>query len=463
MIKQAEKNKLFFILFGIFSLTFSLIIGLSLIVPAFLILLGAYFKYRNLTTKSCTLLNLSFLYLIIFVVSCYVLTRNLEDCFLPFSVVPMLAALLFGNMEIVLLLCLASAISIAVISVNPLEILILFLTSGLLSGMLAQGARRRWTIIRAGLLVGVAQIISVIFLEHLKLGSAYRYIAFLLNGLVSAIIVLGVLPLFEYLFRTVTNISLLELADSNHPLLQRMVLEAPGTYLHSLVVGNISEAACNAIGANSLLARVGGYYHDIGKLSKPEYFSENQGISVSKHEGLPATMSKLVIMNHVKEGLELAKKYRLSPAITDFIRQHHGNSLVYYFYRRALESLEEDQKIQEEGFRYPGPKPDTKETAVVLLADSVEAATRALKDPTPTKIEEIVYKVINNKFIDRQLDECDLTLKDLENISAVYLRILSGIYPGRVSYPEETESENNSTKPAKEDSRQSEKDKRVNP
>ncbi|MBM3249561.1 MAG: HDIG domain-containing protein [Candidatus Omnitrophica bacterium] len=463
MIKQAGKSRLYFIFFGAFGLVYSLAVGLSPVVPAFLILLAAYFAFRKFNLKNCTLLNLAFLYLVVFVASCYLLSKNLDEYYLPFSLAPMLAALLFANMEIVLLLGVACAVSVAVISVNPLETIILFLASGLLAGMLAQGARRRWTVIRAGLITGAAQVIAVVLLEQLKAGLAYKYAAFFLNGLISAIIVLGVLPLFEYLFRSVTNISLLELADSNHPLLQRMVLEAPGTYLHSLVVGNISEAACNAIGANSLLARVGGYYHDIGKLSKPEYFSENQGISVSKHDTLSATMSKLVIMNHVKEGLELAKRYRLSPAIADFIGQHHGNSLVYYFYRRALETLEEDQKIQEEGFRYPGPKPDTKEAAVVLLADSVEAATRALKDPTPSKIQEVVYKVINNKFIDRQLDECDLTLRDMENISAVFLRILSGIYPGRVSYPEETESENNSQKPPKEDSRQSEKDKRVNP
>jgi putative nucleotidyltransferase with HDIG domain len=215
-----------------------------------------------------------------------------------------------------------------------------------------------------------------------------------------------------------------------------MILEAPGTYHHSLVVGNLSEAACGAVGANALLARIGAYYHDIGKLQKPDYFSENQNIKESRHDSLTPTMSKLVIMNHVKEGVELAGRYRLNPRIIDFIIQHHGNSLVYYFYRRALESLEEDQEIREEGFRYPGPKPSTKETAVVLLADSVEAAARALKEPTPAKIEELVHKIINNKFIDGQLDECDLTLKDLEKISALFIHILSGIYHGRITYPE---------------------------
>jgi hypothetical protein len=241
-----------------------------------------------------------------------------------------------------------------------------------------------------------------------------------------------------------------------------MIQEAPGTYHHSLVVGNLSEAACQTVRADALLARIGAYYHDIGKLAKPEYFSENQLIKMSKHDTLSPTMSKLIIMNHVKEGVELAKKYRLNPLLVDFILQHHGSSLVYYFYRRALESLEEDEVIKEEGFRYPGPKPDTKEAAIVLLADSVEAATRALRDTSPGKIEEVVHKVINNKFIDGQLDECDLTLKDLERISAVFIRILSGIYHSRVTYPEESRSEDNNKKSTKEYSRQSEKDKKDN-
>ena len=167
-------------------------------------------------------------------------------------------------------------------------------------------------------------------------------------------------------------------------------------------------------------------------------------------------------MNHVKEGVELAKKHKLNPTLIDFILQHHGKSLVYYFYRRALESLEEVQEIKEEGFRYPGPKPNTKETAIVLLADSVEAATRALRDPIPSKVEEVVHKIINNKFIDGQLDECDLTLKDLEKISAIFIRILSGIYRTRVTYPEELTRENNHKKFPKEDPHQSEKDKKSN-
>jgi hypothetical protein len=250
-------------------------------------------------------------------------------------------------------------------------------------------------------------------------------------------ILIGVLPVFEFLFNVVTNISLLELADFNHPLLHRLMLEAPGTYHHSLIVGNLSEAACSSIGANALLARIGAYYHDIGKITKPEYFSENQELNSNKHDNISPQMSKMLIMNHVKEGLEFAKRSKLNPQIVEFIKRHHGTSLVYYFYKRALENPEDVRAVHEDGFRYPGPKPNSKETAIVLLADSVEAATRSLKTPTPESIKDIVQKIINNKFIDGQIDDCDLTLKDLEKIAHVFIHVLSGIYHTRVTYPDD--------------------------
>jgi putative nucleotidyltransferase with HDIG domain len=318
-------------------------------------------------------------------------------------------------------------------------------------------------VIRCGLWIGLAQAAAVLFLDHFKAASTYNYLFFFLNGIICSIGALGVLSIFEHLFKTLTNISLLELADFNYPLLQRLIMEAPGTYHHSLVVGNLSEAAAKAVGANALLARVGAYYHDIGKLKKPEYFSENQQVAANKHSELPATMSKMIIMNHVREGVELARKHKLNPALINFIQQHHGRSLVYYFYRRALEALEDDQQVKEEGFRYPGPKPDTREAAIVLLADSVEAACRALSDPAPARVKELVHKVINNKFIDGQLDECSLTLRDMERISEVFIRILSGIYHSRINYPESPkDAQTNRQKSAKENSRQGAEDKKSN-
>jgi putative nucleotidyltransferase with HDIG domain len=273
---------------------------------------------------------------------------------------------------------------------------------------------------------------------HIYITEAFMGLA---NGVMSAIIVTGILPIFETLSKTITDISLLEIADLNHPILKEMVIRAPGTYHHSLVVGNIAEAACEAIGANALLARVSAYFHDIGKIEKAEYFSENQA-GESMHDKLSPTMSSLIITNHVKNGVELAQRYGLNKKIVDIIRQHHGTGLVFYFFKRALEKREDDD-VFEGGFRYPGPRPQTKEAACVLLADSVEAASRTLEDPTPSSLQGLVKKVINNKFIDGQLDECELTLRDLEKIAEVFTHILTGIYHSRVEYPEDAGKKNN--------------------
>ena len=463
MIKTVDRAKFWFVFCSGAAFLVSYIIRLNLSVALFLVCLSAYVKSRQLDAKNHNFLNLLLLFLITFTSGYLIITRNLPVYFIPFLFTPMLATLLFGRLEVSLVLALASAVSLGSISRYPLQTALLFLVGGILSSLLVRGARVRSKIIGAGLAAGIAQSVVALFMHPWVAGGIPSDILFLaVNGAAVSIVVLGGLPVFEYLFRAVTNISLLELADFNHPLMQRMIMEAPGTYHHSLVVGNLSEAACRAVGANSLLARIGAYYHDVGKLSKPEYFSENQDIDGSKHDDLSPAMSKIVIMNHVKEGVEVAKKYKLNPALVDFIQQHHGNSLVYYFYRRALETIEEDQGVREEGFRYQGPKPDTKETAVVLLADSVEAATRALKETSSEKIKETVHKVINNKFIDGQLDECELTLKDLEKISAIFIRILGGIYHGRIKYPEEAISEDSHKKSPKEDSHQSEKDKKRN-
>lgn len=463
MIKLTGKINFKLIIFALLALVFSYAAQINPALTLFLIALYFYLRLRKLNIKNCNLLNLSLLFLLITTAGYFLIRRNFPIYYIPFALVPMLATLLFANLEVSLLITLASSVTIASFAGLSLQALMLSLISGALSSVLVLGARKRNTVIRAGLIIGTIQAITLILMEGLHPGIYQKCLVLFLNGMISSIIVLGILPVFEYLFNTATNISLLELADFHHPLLQRMVSAAPGTYHHSLIVGNLSETAARAVGANSLLARIGAYYHDIGKLQKPEYFSENQFREASKHGNLAPSMSKLVIMNHVKEGVELAKQYGLSPALIDFIEQHHGNSLVYYFYRRALENIEDDQDVKEEGFRYPGPKPGTKETAIVLLADSVEAAARALKDPAPAKIEELVHKIINNKFIDGQLDECELTLKDLEEISAVFIRLLCGIYHNRASYPEGARIENNHKKSPKEEPRLSAKDKKITP
>ncbi|MBN2830652.1 MAG: HDIG domain-containing protein [Candidatus Omnitrophica bacterium] len=436
MIKLLKKIRLSGLFLALLVFILGHIAGINPVAPFFLLSIYLYCKLRGLIVKNASLLNLSLLFLIIFTSGYLILTNNLPLYFIPFSVVPMLLMLLFSSLELSLIIPLAAAVSLSVTGKFSLELIPLFLTSAILSALLVKGARKRSTIIRAGAISGLAQLVIFIFTRSPETGLSYQGIYFLINGLISSIIVLGVLPIFEYLFGAITNISLLELADFHQPLLERLIQETPGTYHHSLIVGNLSETASRAIGANALLSRVGAYYHDIGKLQKPEYFSENQDKTASKHDAFSPAMSKLVIMKHVKEGVGLAKKYKLNPALIDFIEQHHGKSLVYYFYLRALENPKEDQEVEEEGYRYPGPKPRSKETAIVLLADSVEAAARSLKDPDPAAIGDLVHKIINNKFIDGQLDECDLKLKDLEKISAVFIKLLCGIYHSRASYPE---------------------------
>jgi putative nucleotidyltransferase with HDIG domain len=438
MIKLLKKINLKVTAFALCALAYSFIAGVTLILPLFLFFLYAYAKARNLIRKNCTPLNLALLFLVAFVSGYFISINRMPAYFITFSLASMIATLIFSSIEVSLLVTLAVAVSVAAFSRQPMQLIIMYLSSSILAAKLSQGARKRTTIIQAGIAIGVIQAVIAALTSPAAKNFPIELLYFFINGVASSVILLGILPIFEYLFKGLTNISLLELADFHHPLLELLIQDAPGTYHHSLIVGNLSESAAKAIGANSLLTRVGAYYHDVGKLLKPQYFSENQDKNGSRHEGLSAAMSKLVIMNHVKEGAELARRYRLNPVLIDFIEQHHGKSLVYYFYRRALESPEEDQEVKEEGFRYPGPKPDSKETAIVLLADSVEAAARAANNPDSAKIEGLVHKVINNKFIDGQLDECELTLKDLEKISAIFTKLLCGIYHSRANYPEKT-------------------------
>jgi putative nucleotidyltransferase with HDIG domain len=451
MTKQVIKNSIAII--SLFLL--SLILDINLLIPTILaiafIYLDTWYKQK---TRECRFLHLALLFLIIFTIGHWIHASRLSIWFVPFSLIPMLVIILWQNLTISLLMMCAYGFSLAV-EFNSLELTILFFVSAVISTVLLVNVRRRSQIIRAGFAVGLFQVLTWLFIQYFQILDNLRpYLILFINGVACGIAVVGLLPVFEYMFGRITNISLLELSDFNSPVLKRLMLEAPGTYHHSLIVGNLSEAACEAVGANALLARIGAYYHDIGKVEKAEYFSENQNLgTTSKLEQLAPSMSKLLIINHVKEGEVLAKRYRLNPRIIDFILQHHGTSLVYYFYRRALENGEKGQDVSEEGFRYPGPKPNSKETAIVLLADSVEAATRALKNPTPNRVEQGVHQIINDKFIDGQLDECDLTLKDLEKISGIFIRLLTSIYHSRITYPKAGRADNHH-KPSKEDSHQ---------
>lgn len=255
------------------------------------------------------------------------------------------------------------------------------------------------------------------------------------NSMLSPIIAYGLLIFYERTFKITTDLTLLELSDFNHPLLKELSSKAPGTFHHSIVMGNLSEAAAETIGANSTLARVGCYYHDIGKTLKPQYFIENQ-LDHNKHENLNPNISTKLIISHVKDGIELAKKYNLPQEIVDFIPMHHGTTLVSYFYHKAKFNAKSED-ISDYIYRYPGPKPQTKETGIVMLADAIEASTRAIEEPTPQKIENRIDDVIKARFMESELDECELTLKDLTKIKQAFLKILVGIHHHRIKYPEQ--------------------------
>ncbi|GLI35115.1 HD family phosphohydrolase [Desulforhabdus amnigena] len=308
--------------------------------------------------------------------------------------------------------------------------------------------RNRMIPIKAGLLVGITNVFLIVLTAFIHdqllffkiLSNAF--FAFC-SGLFSGILVTGLTPLVEMLFGYTTDIKLLELATMDQPLLQELMVQAPGTYHHSIIVGNMVEAAAKSIGANSLLAKVAAYYHDIGKIKKPLYFIENQFDCENRHEKLAPSMSSLILISHVKEGVELAKQHRLGKAIIDIISQHHGKSFISFFYQKALDAREKAQNskgaelppINMDDYRYPGPKPQTKEAGLVMLGDVVEAACRSLTDPTPARIQGLVNRLINNIFSDGQLEECELTLKDLHQIAKHFNQILATVHHKRIEYP----------------------------
>jgi cyclic-di-AMP phosphodiesterase PgpH len=297
--------------------------------------------------------------------------------------------------------------------------------------------RNRSDLTRLGLRVIVVNLFSILTM-HLfgKVGLkeiGTDFVMGIVSGASSILLVLGTLPSLETFFSRITNIKLLELADFNLPLLKRLMIEAPGTYHHSLIMASIAEQAAEAIGANSLLARVGAYYHDIGKLSNPEYFIENQQTIGNPHDPLTPTMSSLVVISHIKDGVALAQKSNIDRVIIECIEQHHGTSLIHYFYHKALE---QNKDIDTASFRYPGPKPKTKVSAILMIADASEAACRTLDDPTISRLRDTVEKIINNKFTDGQFEKCPITLQDLSKISESIVVSLSGIYHARIEYQE---------------------------
>ncbi len=388
------------------------------------------------------------------------LTPEMGWLLAPYAFAPLVLSVLLGRNHGLYAAFFVSFWSSVLFTNVDAPLLVISLISGFTAVYLTLQVRSRGKLIRAGLGVGVAIWLASLCFGLIRINlnpptdNDWAMIGLqsalaLGNGIVYAMLVGGALPLLEHLFQITTDVSWLELSDLNHPLLRRMTMEAPGTYHHSLVVANLAEAAGEKIGANATMCRVCAYFHDVGKLVKPQYFTENMSFERNPHDDLAPSMSALIIIAHVKEGVDLALKYKLNQHIIDVIQQHHGTSLVYYFYQRALQQQEDARaggkimnireedipEVEEESFRYPGPKPQTKESAIVSLADIVESASRSLEKPTPQKVEQLVNELIEERIADGQLDECDLTLGELRKIAERFRFTLMTMLHTRIAYP----------------------------
>jgi putative nucleotidyltransferase with HDIG domain len=357
------------------------------------------------------------------------------EMLIPVTVLSLTAALLFGQ-ALAFAATLVASIVVGVVFGLGLP----FMTGSALAGIAAlataTGVRRRRDFYRPMILIALAYALAILAMGLVDgaLGTILlrRAVWGVAAGFVSVLVVTLLLPILETIFSVTTDITLLELADLNRPILRRLMLEAPGTYHHSLVVGSLAEAGAAAIGGNPLIGRVGAYYHDIGKIEKAEYYVENQSSARSRHEKLSPTMSCLIIEAHVREGAEIARKERLPKAIVDAVLEHHGTTLMSFFYHKAREA---DPTVEERDFRYPGPKPKSKETAVLMLADAVEAAARSLTEPTPSRIRGIVTRILDARVKDGQLDESPVTFEDLAKTRESFIPILTALFHARVDYP----------------------------
>jgi cyclic-di-AMP phosphodiesterase PgpH len=399
---------------------------------------------------------------------------------IPFALAPMLHGVLLGRA-----VSSFSAVFVTLIGClliprpDILAYMILSLVGGMTSVLLAFQIRKRLQLLQSGIYVGAVTLVIGMVLGRLDIAACFgpnamEHLQTLMAGsitafgtaVVTALLISGLLPIFEGAFQLTTDISWLELSDLNHRLLRQMQLEAPGTFHHSLVVAALSEAAAEKIGANAPMCRVCAYFHDVGKLKKPNYFIENQHDGMENpHDALTPTMSSLIILAHVKDGIDLAVKNKLNPRIIDVIQEHHGDSLVYFFYRRAqeqkkaelekvdrrLENPEDLPMVEEKNFRYPGPRPSTRESGIIALADTIESASRSLKKPTPLKIRSMVDDLVRAKINDGQLDDCPLTLSELARVKDSFAGTLRSMLHSRIDYPKD---ETGATKRASNDSTQ---------
>ena len=368
----------------------------------------------------------------------------MSNYIIPLACMPMLITLLL-NYKISLVFSMLNVILIGgAVGFNP-NIIILAILNVVLGGTLLRKMQQRNDILYSSITVAVLSSILTFSVGTLTTNNFMEILAdstFAAAGAVlSGILTIGVLPFFESTFDIVTNAKLLELSNPNNPLLKKLLMEAPGTYHHSILVANLAELAAEQVGGNPLLARIGAYYHDVGKTKRPYFFRENQFGKKNPHDRLKPEVSSKIIISHVKDGSELAKEYNLPKTIHDFIVTHHGETLVKYFYLTVKNNSENPDEVKEEDFKYPGPKPMSKEQGIVMLADSTEAAVRSINEPTEEKIEKMVNNIIDDKLASGQLDNCDLTLRDISKIKKCFLKALNGIHHERIEYPDDNKKE----------------------
>lgn len=423
-------------------------VGTVVFVLLITIVLGLYlirFRPEYWVRWPRMLLLLLLLVLFILAAKLMVSDQSILSYLLPTAALSMLLTVLLGP-QLAIAVTVLFSIVVGFMAGGSLELAVYALVGGLIASLSLSRVEKLNAFLWAGVYVALADL-AVILAFHLP-RQDYSNVQLLtlagfslVNGGLSASLTVAGFYLLGTLFDITTSLQLMELARPTHPLLRELLLKAPGTYHHSILVSNMAEEAAGRIGADALLARVGAYYHDVGKIARPYFFVDNQEEGVNVHERLDPQTSAQIIISHVEDGLDLAKKYGLPSKIRDFIPQHHGTSLATYFYHQARQS--EGDEVNEEDFRYPGPKPQSKETAIVMLADGCEAAVRAERPDSLQGIEEVVRKVVGSKMLDGQLDECDLTLRDLDEIRGAFVSILQGVFHPRVKYPEEAKVEEN--------------------
>lgn len=418
----------------------SLYLALAIMVIIVMYIQNRYLKkyYKDIYNNSSKLIMINIITIMTIV---FARVFSIASPYLiPLACTPILLTLLL-NYRISLVVSITNIILMAVAVSFNIEIIILAIVSVIVGATFLKKMQQRndivYSCIYIAILNGVMTLsISALVTSNLKeilLDTAFILVGSLLSGILST----GLLPFFESMFDIVTNVKLLELSNPNNPLLKKLLMEAPGTYHHSVIVANLAEVATEAVGGNALLARIGAYYHDIGKTKKPYFFKENQLGKENPHDDITPELSKLLIISHVKDGLELAREYKLPKVIQDFIPTHHGKTLVKYFYLTAKNNAENPDDIKEEDYMYPGPKPKTKEQCILMLADSVEAAVRSINNPTKEKIENMVDNIVKDKLSSGQLDDSQLTISDVKKIKKCFLKTLNGIYHERIEYPKD--------------------------